>query len=126
MNSLINLDKISKEDALSVSTALLYSLKGIPQYSVLSELPYILDYENFIKFIKYFGGMTIRVPTPEELSDLLKILLLYQNYKVSGLSWKESLIKSGFSESESNSARAQLQILEKQLKSQEVGGRSYE
>lgn len=127
MDSLIvDLNKISKEDAVSVATSLLYSLKGFPQYAVTSELSYILDYENFIKLVKYYGGMTIRIPTTEEINDLLSILLLYQYYEVEGLSWSESLSKSGIDEEDSQSVRVKLINLKKILSSQEIGGRDYD
>lgn len=122
----INLDKLKREDLFSVATALLYLLRGTPQYSTMSELFYILDYDNFIKIIKYFGGQVIRIPSSEEISDTLKILLLYQYREVEELDWKESLAKAGIPESESRSARGKVTHLRKILNSQEIGGRKYE
>ena len=121
----INLDNLKREDACSVATALLYSLRGTPQYSVISELFYILDYDNFIRFIRYFGGMEIRVPSSEELLDNMRSLLLYQYRIIDELEWSEALSKAGYSESESSSAKMKLNHLIKLLESQEVGGREY-
>lgn len=122
----MSLDGLEKEDVYSVATALLYSLKDSPKYSIVSELFYILDYKNFLNLIRYFGGMEIRVPEASEINDLLRVLLLYQYRKVDELGWEESLIKSGFSLEDSNSARAKLTQLEKILKSHDVGRRSYD
>lgn len=122
----MSLEGLEKEDVYSVATALLYSLKDSPKYSVVSELFYILDYKNFLNLIKYFGGMEIRIPSSDEISDLLRVLLLYQYRKVDELSWEDSLARSGFSTDESNSARVKMTQLEKILKSQDLGRRSYD
>lgn len=122
----INLDGLSREDVFAVATALLYSLKDHPQYSIVSELFYILDYDNFIRLIKYFGGCEIRIPSSEEINNTLKLLLLYQYREVEEFSWEDSLKKAGIPESDSRSARTKLNSLIRILKSQEVGGRNYE
>ena len=126
MKEFLNLDLLTQEDTASVAIALLYTLKNNPKYSILSELPYIVDYQNFINLVNYYGGMEIRIPTSEELTDIVKILLLYQNYKVKNKSWADALRLSGFSSEESNSARGKLTVFEKMLKSQEIGGRQYD
>lgn len=122
----VSLEGLGKEDVYSVATALLYSLKDSPRYSVVSELFYILDYNNFIKLIKYFGGMEIRIPTSSEINDLLKVLLLYQYRVVEELSWVEALSKAGVPQEETALARARLTELTKILKSQDIGRRTYE
>lgn len=122
----MSLNGLEREDVFSVATALLYSLKEIPKYSIVSELFYILDYKNFLNLIRYYGGTEIRIPTAEEISEILKILLLYQYRKVDELSWEESLSRSGFTSEESNSARVKMIQLEKILKTQDIGRRSYE
>lgn len=122
----VNLDRLKREDIFSVATALLYTLKDTPQYSIMSELFYILDYENFIKLIKYFGGRTIKVPSSEEISEMLKVLLLYQYREVEEYKWSECLKMAGISEEESRVYRGRLNFLIRLLKSQELSGRSYE
>lgn len=126
MSNLLNLDLLTSEDTMSTALALLYSLKGIPEYSIMSELPYILDYDNFVKFIKYYEGRTIRIPTFDEISQMFKILTLYQKSRVEGLPWAEALKSSGYSQEESLSCRSKLSAFESLLKSQEIGGRTYE
>lgn len=121
----LSLEGLKREDAFAVASALLYSLKGVPKYSIISELFYILDYENFLKLIKYYGGMEIRIPTVEEISDLLKCLLLYQYYVVENLDWEVALTKSGYSLEDTASAKMKLNHLIKILKTQEIGGRDY-
>lgn len=72
------LEQLDKKDIYSLILFFLYRLKEIPEYSTLSELIYILDNENFIKFLNYYGGKTIKVPRVEELSILLDSLLIYE------------------------------------------------
>lgn len=122
----VNLDALAKEDVYSVATALLYTLKDSPRYSIVSELFYILDHNNFLNLIKYFGGMEIRIPTVDEINDLLKVILLYQYYVVEEMSWTESLTRSGFTQEESNSARMKLLSLKDLFKNQEIGSKKYE
>lgn len=121
-----SLEDISKEDALSIASSLLYSLRGFPQYSVVSELSYLLDYKSFIKLITYYNGMTIKIPSIDEVNDMLKVLLVYQYYEIEKLSWNEALIKAGYSTENSIEVKNKLSNLKKLLKSQEIGGRRYE
>lgn len=71
------LDLLDKDNTYALSLALL-SAQGIPEYSLLSELVYVLDNENFINLVKYFQGQTIKIPTITELNYSMKALLLYQ------------------------------------------------
>lgn len=125
-NFSIDLSSLKREDVFSVATALLYSLKDSSKYSTISELFYILDYDNFINLIKYFGGQEIRIPSSEEVAGTLKILLLYQYNKVENLEWSESLKKSGIKEEESLVARNQLRSLERIFQKYDIGKRKYE
>jgi len=126
LNNSIDLDRIGKEEACSVATSLLYSLRKEPKYSVMSELFYILDYPNFIRMIKYFGGETIRIPSSEEINYTLRIMLLYQYYKVEELSWDDSVSRSGLSDEPVASLKAKITSLEKILKNIELGRENYE
>ena len=56
----------------------LFKVKEVPEYAGLSELAYILDKKNMLKFCEYFGGCTITVPRIDELEMLLYGMLLYQ------------------------------------------------
>lgn len=109
------LETLNKEDTYSMMLMLLYASTDNPRYSTLSELSYILDHDNFIKFIKYYEGQTIEIPTLSSMSDSLRVLMLFQYYKVENLSWHESLKKSGFDLSETISARHKLDKFISQL-----------
>lgn len=72
-------DSLTVKDTYSLLMFALYTLKNDPKYSTLSELSYILDRENFLKMLEYYGGLTIKIPTVDELHVLLNALALY-NY----------------------------------------------
>lgn len=80
-----HIKNLNEKDITSLVLFNLYKLKEIPEYSTLSELPYILDMPNFLKLIEYFGGMTITIPTMNEYEDILNTLLLYQYINIDKL-----------------------------------------
>lgn len=122
----VNLNGLEKEDVFSVASALLYSLRNTPKYSTISELFYILDYDNFIKLIKYYGGETVRIPSISEISETLRLLVLYQCRVVEEMSWEESLKKAGIDEENSMTYRAKLDYVRRLLDKLEIGGRHYD
>ena len=96
------LDKLKEYDVSSLILFSLYKLIGSPEYEVLSEMAYVLDRKNMIRFIEMFGGMTIRVPTISELEtrtfltnsdahSLPKIAREYNKILVNDISFKELL-----------------------------------
>lgn len=92
-----DLNLLSENDIYSMSLFMLYSLTDIPDYQVLSELPYIMDKKALLKFCKYYGGQTIKIPTIEELDTVMKVLLLYQKVNIENKSLDESLTLLGYS-----------------------------
>lgn len=83
-------------DMYSLSMFALYKLTNLPEYSAISELPYILDRENMLKLCQYFGGRTIRIPTTEELHSLMSLLLLYQYVNIDKIPYDEAINLIGF------------------------------
>ena len=101
-----DIPELNKKDTYSIVLLLMFIFKRDKNYSVINELPYILDFDNFMRFIKYYEGQTITIPTMDEISKYFKILLLYQYYVIEHVNWKDSLIKSGF-DPDRDSYRAQ-------------------
>lgn len=122
----VNLNGLEREDVFAVASALLFSLKDTPKYSVISELFYILDYENFLRLIKYFGGMTLKIPTTEEISETMRVLLLYQYTEVEEMDWQEAMSRAGVDLSLSYSMKNKVVALKRLLKKLDVGGRHYD
>lgn len=94
------LEELDKRDIYSLILFILYRLKEIPEYSTLSELVYILDNENFIKLINYYGGKTIRIPKVDELSTILDALLVYEREQNTGLPLSDICKDIGISKKE--------------------------
>ena len=121
-----DLYKLTQPEISSLICESLYALKDCNKYSTISELAYLLDRESFIKFIKYFGGMTITVPTLEEFKDTIKLLLLYQAVEIEGIPWRTALEEAGYDLNQSRSAQRKLAILKKTIKSFKAGDRKYD
>lgn len=83
-------------DIYSLSMFALYKLTDVPEYSAISELSYILDRENMLRFCEYFGGTTIKVPTVEELHSIMALLLLYQYVNIEGMDYQEAIKLIGY------------------------------
>ena len=73
-----DLAKLNETDTYSLILFVLYKLRGVSEYSAISELAYVLDKQNLLQLLEYFGGLTIRIPTIEELEEIVQSLLLYQ------------------------------------------------
>lgn len=71
-------ENLSEADIYSLTLFALYKAKDLPELSSLSQLAYILDKENLLKLCEYFGGLTITIPTIEEIEILLHSLLVFQ------------------------------------------------
>lgn len=69
---------LDKEDVYSMMLFVLYKLRDNPDYMALSELGYILDGSDLTKFLGYYGGMTITIPTLKDLRLVTQALTLYQ------------------------------------------------
>ena len=84
-----DLSRFSQSDIYSIVCELLYKIKEDETYSVMSELAYILEKNSFIKFMQYFGGTTITVPTLIDFKQTIKIMQLYHYFNIENLPWKE-------------------------------------
>lgn len=85
-----NLKNLQLSDIYTLMLFILYKVKDIPEYAVLSELCFLLDGPNLIRLLTYFEGKTITVPTSEEFNCLINALLLYQYINADHLSVLEA------------------------------------
>ncbi len=120
-----DLSRMSQSDIYSIVCELLYVVKDNPNYSAMSELAYILNQESFIKFIKYFGGTTLAVPTLDDFKQTLKVMQLYHYFNVQNMSWKDALVKAGFERNETRSAQRKLMQFTEVLNKSKIG-RNYD
>lgn len=77
-NILKALEELDKEDIYSLILFVLYRLKDVSEYSILSELIYLLDNKSFTNFLSYFEGQIIKVPKISDLMDIINALLFYE------------------------------------------------
>lgn len=85
------LDNLRTKDIYSLILFALFKLKDLPEYASLSELAYILDKENLLKLCEFFGGMTITIPTMQELESIVYSLVLYQYINIDGMQYNEAV-----------------------------------
>ena len=90
------LKELKEDDLYSLSLFVLYKLIGLKEYSIVGEIPYVLDKKNLLNFCKYFGGRTIKVPTLDEMNSVLSLILLYQYTKIDGMEYEEAVKVLGF------------------------------
>lgn len=86
------LNNLQNKDIYSLLLFTLYQCRHTKEYSALSELAYILDEKNLLSLCEYFGGLTITIPTIEELELLLCAMTIYKSVHIDGDSFEESLI----------------------------------
>ena len=90
------LTKLKKTDLFSLLLFTLYKIRDVEEYSTISELAYVLDKDNLLNLCEYFGGITIKIPTIDELESILNSLLIYQYVNIDGYSYNEAIKKIGF------------------------------
>ena len=94
------LKKLNTPEIYSLILFSLYKLNDDPQYSTLSELPYLLDRQSLLNFLQYYGGLTIKIPTIRELEILVYALSLHEKVCFSGQSFSEALASLGHEKGE--------------------------
>ena len=82
MMTIDKLNDLTVKDTYSLMMFALYKLKDDPKYSTLSELTYLLDKNSLMTMLEYFGGMTITIPSVQELRELFNALVMYNDVKI--------------------------------------------
>ncbi len=110
---------LSEEEHYVLNILLLSYLTEDDSYKDVAELCFMFDdYSNFKKFVKYYGGKTIKVPTQDELKLSLKHLLLFQYVKIDGKDFDDSFKKLNLKDYgvDKESARATIEKFYKYIK----------
>lgn len=97
---------IKELDIYSLILFALFKLRSIPEYLTLSELVYILDKESLLKLCEYFGGLTLTIPTIQELESILYSLLLYQYVDINKMEYEDAVKLLGKNSSELRKIKA--------------------
>lgn len=94
------LNNLKLNDTYSLLLFVLYRLSSVQEYSGISELAYVLDEQNFLNLCEYFGGLTIKIPTIQELKDMTDALMLYQFVDIEGMNYNAAVDKIGYAPSQ--------------------------
>ena len=86
-----NLKSLKETDRWSFILFSLFKLTEIPEYSALSELCYVLDKDNMLRFFEIFGGTTLKVPTISDLETMIYGLMLYEYVHTDHLTFDEAI-----------------------------------
>lgn len=71
------INSLKTKDVYSILMFLLFRAEEIPEYAVLSRLAYVMNKEVLLTLCELFGGMTIKIPTMDELEKLLTAMTIY-------------------------------------------------
>ena len=82
MNIKNEINNLKTADIYSLMMFALYKMNDLPEYSALSQLAYILDKDSLLKLCEFYGGLTITIPTIDDLENMLYALLLYQEVDI--------------------------------------------
>lgn len=91
MNIKNEINNLKTADIYSLMMFVLYKMTDIPEYSALSQLAYILDKDSLLKLCEFYGGLTITIPTIDELENMLYALLLYQEVDIEHKDYNKAL-----------------------------------
>lgn len=83
------LNKLDNDDIYSLALFTLYKLTDDPKYASVSELVYLLDKKSLFNLLDYYGGMTIKIPTRDELMNVINALILYYRLKTEDVDIKK-------------------------------------
>lgn len=83
------LENLKEKDIYSLMMFALYKAKDLPEYATLSELAYILDKESLLKLCEFFGGLTITIPTVDELENIVYALFMFEQIDIQGKDYTE-------------------------------------
>lgn len=69
---------LNKKDTWSLLLFALYKLRDDPDWLTLSELSYILESDDLVRFLSYFEGLTITIPKLRDLRLMLATFTVYR------------------------------------------------
>ena len=85
------LAKLKDIDVYSLMLFAMFKLRDIPEYAYLTDMVYILDKDRLFRLCEYVGGLTIKIPTIEELESIIYSLVLYQFVNIDGMDYDDAV-----------------------------------
>lgn len=86
---------LDKQDTYSFLLSAIYASKADDRYALLSDLIYILDEQNFKNFLTLYEGQTIKIPSMQVISEILRAISIYAYHDIDGMSIYEACKKVG-------------------------------
>ena len=83
------MNKMGYTSSFSFVLFILYKLQNNPKYATLSELPFIIDGDNLLTFLDYYGGKTISIPDKQELLTVVNAISLFQQANFNRLEYND-------------------------------------
>lgn len=117
------LSKLKDVDVYSLVLFALYKMRDVPEFSTLSELVYILDKDTLLKLCEYFGGTTIKIPTVDELENMVYSLVLYVWVNLDGLDYEKAIEQIGHKSSDLRAVKSNYMEMCKVLENYEFNPR---
>jgi len=84
---------LKEEDLYNLILYSIFKIREDPEYSVISELIYILGKDGLLNLCSSLGGCTIKIPTILELKVFTNALLIYYYSITENKSFNESFKK---------------------------------
>jgi len=125
MRTAEELNKLKDQDIYSLILFSLFKIRDIPEYASLSELVYILDKYSLLKLCEYFGGMTLKIPTIEELESIVYTLVLYQFVDIEHKEYNDAIKLLGCSNEMLKKVKHTYKYLSKILDKYDFGARNH-
>lgn len=93
----MDLSFLDKQDTYSLLMSAIYAAETDPSYLLLSDLMYALDSESFKNFLSLFEGQTLKIPTIEQLTQMIEALAVLAYHDIDKMPLEEVKIKLGIS-----------------------------
>lgn len=116
------LESLKNEDIYSLLLFALYKCNETNEFSALSELAYLLDETNLLNLCEYFGGMTLTIPTIEDLELMLNGLSMYKSINIDHLTTEEHFTKNACSTKNKDAVKSAYLVISDIMSSYTFGG----
>lgn len=94
---------LNKQDTYGVLLAAIQFSEVNEDFRILADLIYLLDEKTFKRFLSLYEGQTIKIPTRQQFTEMLRILLFHAYTTTEGLTREEAFKKLNISKTNQKS-----------------------
>jgi len=107
------LNVMEQQDTWGLILFALYKLRDNPEWLTLSEMAYLMDSKDLVRFLKHFEGLTITIPASKDLRLIIQAFTLYRLVDFEGFTMDRALRELDKSEwSKDDIKKAYIQVKE--------------